>query len=195
MATKKSQRIGIWVIAGAMVLGTIGGFVAMMIDPTGGAEQQQQADLERQMAEWEKQMEEAGRKRAESSRPLEGYEAAEFDGAVPELVVETLKEGDGEELAADSTILANYFGWTRDGKVFDSTNQNGETSPIEFNLGGVISGWTEGLTGVKVGSTVKLTIPAEKAYGEAGSPPNIGPNEPLQFIVEVREKVAEQQDE
>lgn len=190
MATRKSQRIGIWIIAIAMVLGTIGGFAAMMVDP--GGEIQQQLEEERAMADYQKQMEEAAKAHAESSKPLEGFEAAEFDAeSVTELKVETLKHGDGATLAADSTISANYFGWTSDGKIFDSTNQNGEVSPAEFPLTGVIEGWTKGLTGVKVGSVVKLTIPSEQAYGEAGSPPNIGSNEPLQFIVEVVEKVEE----
>jgi peptidylprolyl isomerase len=84
-------------------------------------------------------------------------------------------------------VNVNYFGWTSDGKIFDSTNQNGTTTPTDISLSGVIKGWTQGLTGVKVGSTVKLTIPAALGYAEAGSPPNIGPNEPLQFIIEIKE--------
>lgn len=195
MATRKGQRIAIWVIAITMLVGTIGAFAAMIIDPTGGAEVRQQAELERQMEEqkkFEEQMNEMARARAESSKPLEGYDVSEFDkGAVTKLDVEILKQGDGDIIEPDSTILANYFGWTSSGAIFDSTNQDGETEPIKFSLQQVIKGWTEGLSGARVGSVVKLTIPADKAYGEAGSPPNIGPNEPLRFIVEVREKVEE----
>ncbi len=118
--------------------------------------------------------------------PLDGYAAAPFDKAsVTALKVETLKEGSGTAATADSTITANYFGWTSDGKIFDSSKKGGTATPVDFRLSGVIAGWTEGLTGVKAGSTVKLTIPSDKAYGATGSSPTIGPNEPLQFIVEV----------
>ncbi len=122
------------------------------------------------------------------NEPLTGFEATPFDKAgVTELKVETLKEGDGTAATAASTVNANYFGWTSDGKIFDSSQKNGTATPISFPLSGVISGWTEGLTGVKAGSTVKLTIPADKAYGVTGSPPAIGANEPLVFIVELKE--------
>ncbi|OYW43924.1 hypothetical protein B7Z28_00410 [Candidatus Saccharibacteria bacterium 32-45-3] len=155
----------------------------MMIDPSG--EIQQQAALDKQNAEIQKMIEEE----ALTNRPLDGYEVTKFDASqVSELKVETLKQGEGEVLDASSTIFANYFGWTSDGKIFDSTNKDGTVTPAEFPLSQVIPGWTEGLTGVKVGSVVKLTIPADKAYGTAGSPPNIGPDEPLQFIVEVISK-------
>ena len=190
MATKKSQRIGIWIIAIAMVVGTVGGFVAMMVDP--GGETRQKIESDRQMAEYQKQMEAAAKARLESSKALEGYEASKFESSeITELRVEMLKEGDGEVLDADSTISANYFGWLSDGTIFDSTNQDGTVEPAQFPLSGVIEGWTKGLTGVKVGSVVRLTIPSDQAYGSAGNPPNIGPDEPLRFIIEVKEKVTE----
>lgn len=187
MATKKSQRIGIWIITGALVAGTLGSFLVMVIAPKNQAADQ--AKFEEQLAQYQKDMEAQAKAHAASSKPLEGFEANAFDKAgVTELKVETITAGDGEELAADSKISANYFGWTSDGKIFDSTNQNGTVTPAEFSLSQVIKGWTQGLTGVKVGSTVRLTIPADLAYGATGSAPNIGPNEPLQFIVEVKEK-------
>src|SRR5690606_5559468 len=56
--------------------------------------------------------------------PLEGYQAEEFDKAgVTELGVVVLREGEGSEATAESTVKANYFGWTSDGKIFDSTNR------------------------------------------------------------------------
>lgn len=122
-----------------------------------------------------------------AAEPLEGYSAEPFDkAAVSELKVEELKPGEGTEATASSTVSANYFGWTSDGKIFDSSRKSGTTTPVDFPLNGVIAGWTEGLTGAKPGSVRKLTIPADKAYGEAGSPPSIGANEPLVFIVEVK---------
>lgn len=137
---------------------------------------QQQADLIKKLQE-----------QSAPKEPLVGYSAEPFDAAaVTNLKVETLKEGDGKTATAESTVNANYFGWTADGKIFDSTNKSGTATPIDFPLSGVIPGWTEGLTGVKQGSTVKLTIPAEKAYGaeDKGDGRPVGP---LVFIIEVKE--------
>ena len=118
--------------------------------------------------------------------PLEGYSAEAFDPAsVTELKVETLKQGDGAAATAASTVSANYFGWTSDGKIFDSTNKGGTTAPIDFPLTGVITGWTEGLTGVKEGSVVKLTIPADKAYGAVDKGDG-RPFGPLVFVIELK---------
>lgn len=186
MATSKSQRIGIWIIVVFLVVGTLGGFLAMILQPSNDAADaaKQQAEYEKQLAEFTKQQEEARK----ANRPLDGYEATPFDKAsVTELQVETLVQGEGAEVKADSTILANYFGWTFDGKIFDSTKKEGkEVAPVEFPLTGVITGWTEGLTGVKVGSIVRLTIPADKAYGDKDNGYG-NPYGPLKFIVEVKE--------
>lgn len=186
MATTKSQRIGIWIIVVFLVVGTLGGFLAMVLQPSNDAADaaKQQDDYQKMLEEYKKQQEEAKK----ANRPLDGYEATPFDAAsVTELQVETLVQGEGEELVADSKITANYFGWTSDGAIFDSTNKDGTVTPIDFGLNQVIAGWTEGLTGVKVGSIVRLTIPAEKAYGatDDGSGRPFGP---LKFVVEVKAK-------
>lgn len=119
--------------------------------------------------------------------PLDGYAAAPFDKAsVTSLAVQELKPGTGKAATVSSTVEANYFGWTSDGKIFDSSKKNGITTPVSFSLNQVISGWTEGLKGVKEGAVVKLIIPGAKAYGANGAPQaGIGPNEPLTFIVEL----------
>ncbi|WP_262104497.1 FKBP-type peptidyl-prolyl cis-trans isomerase [Arthrobacter sp. Marseille-P9274] len=79
------------------------------------------------------------------------------------LIVQVLDEGDGKEATAESTVKANYAGWNwSEGKEFDSSFSRGE--PTEFPLSGVIPGWTQGLTGLKEGAKVVLTIPTELAY-------------------------------
>lgn len=179
MATSKSQRIGIWVIAVVMALGTLGSFFVIIL-----ANDNAQTDQQNQLSEQQKLMEEM----AKANKPLDGYQAAPFDAnSVTELKVEILKQGDGEELAADSTLTANYFGWTSDGKIFDSTNKDGTVTPIDFSLAGVITGWTEGLAGQKVGSVVKLLIPADKAYGSVDNGDG-RPFGPLAFVVEIKAK-------
>jgi FKBP-type peptidyl-prolyl cis-trans isomerase len=177
MATTQGQRIGIWIIAVVLGVGTIGSFFVVILANNNAQKDQANAQTQQQQAL------DAYRK---TLKPLDGYQAAAFDkSSVTDLKVEMLKEGDGDVVKADSTISANYFGWTADGQIFDSTNKNGTTTPIDFSLAQVIKGWTEGLTGVKVGSVVRLTIPSDKAYGDVDTGQG-QPTGPLQFIVEVK---------
>lgn len=178
---ENAQRAAILIAVAGFVFSTVAITVlALMESNKTDNSAQQQADLLKQMEEQQKMQQ-------QPKEPLEGHQAAPFDAAsVTALQVETLTEGDGPAATAESTVTANYFGWTSDGTIFDSTNRGGTTTPIDFPLSGVITGWTEGLTGVKQGSTVKLTIPAEKAYGaeDDGSGRPFGP---LVFIVELKE--------
>ena len=182
-AKENAKRVAILVAVAGVVFSTFGLTLVLLIQ-SGNSGQTDQEKLQQQIQDQIKQQQ----AQSAPKEPLPGYEATPFDKAsVTELKVETLKEGDGKAASADSTVSASYFGWTSDGTIFDSSNKGGTVTPASFPLSGVISGWTEGLTGVKAGSVVKLTIPADKAYGATGSPPNIGPNEPLVFIVELKE--------
>ncbi len=101
------------------------------------------------------------------------------------LKIKDLVTGKGEEVTDVTTPYSwNYEGvsWSN-GKVFDSSFDRG--APIPFALNQVIPGWTEGLIGIRVGGRRMLVIPPEMAYGESGSPPAIGPNEPLVFVVDL----------
>lgn len=179
MATKTSQRIGIWIIAVVMTVGTLGAFFLPILMSDNAAK-----DAEEMQALYD----ESKQQQPTQAEPLEGYSAEPFDPeSVTELKNETLKPGEGQAATASSKLKVNYFGWTSSGQIFDSSRKAGTTTPIELGLDSVIAGWTEGLAGTKAGSVHKLTIPSDKAYGETGSPPTIGPNEPLVFIVEVLE--------
>ena len=101
-----------------------------------------------------------------------------------ELVKEDLKVGDGATVAKDSTVTVNYIGVScSTGKVFDSSYKTGQ--PATFPLNGVIPGWQNGIPEMKVGGQRLLGIPAAEAYGAKGYPPDIAPDEPLWFVVEV----------
>lgn len=94
------------------------------------------------------------------------------------------REGTGAQATKDNSVVeVNYEGKTRDGKVFDSSYERGES--ISFPLNGVIKGWTEGMKLVKEGGQITLWIPSELAYGERGAGADIGPNEALEFKVEL----------
>ncbi len=110
-------------------------------------------------------------------------EIENIDEPVSELETEVLVEGSGEEVQADDLIEIHYKGVAQStGEVFDSSWLRG--APQEFGLAGLIPGWQEGLAGQKVGSSVKLTIPGELAYGEDGGP-GIAPNETLIFVIDI----------
>lgn len=99
------------------------------------------------------------------------------------LQYEVVTMGEGEKPTAESTVKVHYHGTLIDGTVFDSSVQRGE--PIEFPLGGVIKGWTEGLQLMPVGSKFILYIPYQLAYGERGAGELIAPYSALIFEVEL----------
>lgn len=98
------------------------------------------------------------------------------------LQYKVLTEGKGEKPKATDTVVTNYRGTTVDGKEFDSSYKRNE--PAEFQVDGVIPGWTEALQLMPVGSKYQLAIPATLAYGES-APPEIGPNSVLLFDLEL----------
>jgi FKBP-type peptidyl-prolyl cis-trans isomerase len=99
------------------------------------------------------------------------------------LQYEIITEGTGPKPGASNTVRVNYEGTLIDGTVFDSSYTRGE--PAEFPLAGVIPGWTEGIQLMPVGSTYKLYIPSELAYGTQSPGGPIGPNSVLIFKVEL----------
>jgi len=184
MATPRSQRIGILIIAIVMIAGTLGSFLVM-----GLGLKNQEIDQAQQQKDYEQSLEQqklVAQLNADNSEALVGYEARAFDPAsVTKLNVEILTEGTGEIIKATDSINSSYFGWASDGKIFDSSKKkNADDKPVTFSLESVIDGWTEGLTGLKAGSVVRLTIPAVKAYGSQGSG-IITANSPLEFIVQI----------
>src|SRR5262245_40407363 len=101
------------------------------------------------------------------------------------LIIDDLVVGGGEEATAGQTVSVHYTGWLTDGTKFDSSKDRNE--PFEFPLGArwVIAGWDEGVQGMKVGGTRKLTIPPEIGYGARGAGGVIPPKATLVFEVEL----------
>lgn len=91
------------------------------------------------------------------------------EGAAPEeLVIEDVTQGTGEEAVKGGQVEVHYVGVDYEtGEEFDSSWDRGQS--IRFPLQGLITGWQEGIPGMKVGGRRKLTIPPEKAYGPEGA--------------------------
>jgi peptidylprolyl isomerase len=84
------------------------------------------------------------------------------------LASKRLIAGTGTDRPSPSdTVRVDYVGWTPDGMKFDDS----EDGPAEFEVSGVIDGWTEGLQLMVVGEVRRLWIPSELAYGDNARAP------------------------
>src|SRR4051794_41024617 len=103
------------------------------------------------------------------------------------LKIKVLKAGTGKEHPKDEDkVSVHYSGWTKDGKMFDSSVARG--APTSFGVTQVIPGWTEALKLMVVGEKCRLWIPGKLAYGDR---PQMGgaPTGDLTFDVELLEIV------
>jgi FKBP-type peptidyl-prolyl cis-trans isomerase FklB len=103
------------------------------------------------------------------------------------LQYQVVQEGTGDPLKETDKVKVHYRGTLIDGTEFDSSYSRNE--PAEFEVGGVIPGWTEGLQLMKVGGKYRLWVPSKLAYGARGAGRTIGPNTLLIFEVEPLEVV------
>jgi peptidylprolyl isomerase len=102
-------------------------------------------------------------------------------------IIET-GQTDGASTATAKTgdqVWVDYTGKLTDGTKFDSSADHPD-QPIVFVLGQhrVISGWDEGIVGMKIGQKRHLIIPPNLAYGANANGP-IPANATLEFDVEL----------
>jgi len=105
------------------------------------------------------------------------------------LASKVLQKGTGtrKPKGADK-VTVHYSGWTKDGKMFDSSVTRGE--PIRFPLKGVIKGWTEGVQLMVTGEKTRFWIPGDLAYGDTPKRPG-APSGQLTFdiaLIEIQKK-------
>jgi peptidylprolyl isomerase len=106
--------------------------------------------------------------------------------APKKLVVKDLKEGTGPVAENGKNVSVQYVGISfQNGRQFDASWDRGEPFDFQLGAGQVIPGWDQGVAGMKVGGRRQLVIPPELAYGKQGSPPAIGPDETLVFVVDL----------
>jgi peptidylprolyl isomerase len=115
--------------------------------------------------------------------------APKATGTAPdELQGSDVVTGTGAEAKEGDKVTVQYVGQLfSNGKEFDTSWKKGR-EPFEFTIGqgAVIQGWDQGVPGMKVGGRRILVIPADLAYGAAGSPPTIPANAPLVFVVDLK---------
>lgn len=99
------------------------------------------------------------------------------------IAYEVLEAGAGPKPSMQDTVEVHYRGTLIDGTEFDSSYSR--NSSVSFPLTGIIQGWQEVLQMMPTGSKWKVVIPAELAYGDAGSPPVIPPGATLVFEIEL----------
>ncbi len=110
-----------------------------------------------------------------------GENVTKLDGNV---LVKELTKGDGAIVGA-KTAKVHYRGKLTDGTEFDSSYKYGD-EPVAFNAKQVVPGFGTALTAMRVGDKWEIVIPADQAYGPAGTPDGtIGPNATLIFELEV----------
>ena len=112
----------------------------------------------------------------------------EFPGgeAPADLEIVEIVEGDGAEAKAGDVAHVHYVGVAfSSGEEFDSSWNRG--APLSFPLGAgrVISGWDQGIQGMKVGGRRRITIPPQLGYGARGAAGVIKPNETLVFVCDL----------
>ena len=103
-----------------------------------------------------------------------------------DLEVTDLSVGEGEEARAGSTVSVHYVGIAHStGEEFDASYNRGEPLQFRLGVGQVISGWDNGVLGMKVGGRRRLVIPPHQGYGDRGAGGVIAPGETLIFVVDL----------
>jgi peptidylprolyl isomerase len=103
-----------------------------------------------------------------------------------DLVVSDLTLGDGAEATSGSTVSVHYVGVAHStGEEFDASYSRGTPLQFRLGIGQVISGWDQGVVGMKVGGRRQLVIPPHLGYGDRGAGGVIKPGETLIFVVDL----------
>ncbi|MEU3557208.1 FKBP-type peptidyl-prolyl cis-trans isomerase [Streptomyces fragilis] len=112
----------------------------------------------------------------------------DFPGGEPpaNLEIKDIWEGDGEEAKAGDVVSVHYVGVSfSSGEEFDSSWNRGTPLRFQLGVGQVITGWDQGVQGMKVGGRRQLIIPPHLAYGDRGAGRAIGPGETLIFVCDL----------
>jgi len=97
--------------------------------------------------------------------------------------LQMLQEGrGGAHPSPGSRVRVHFSGWTRDGRLFESTRMAGE--PAVYLVTSTLPGWQERLQTMSVGGTARFWIPAALAYGSKPGRPGV-PTGDLVYDIEL----------
>ena len=108
-------------------------------------------------------------------------------GDPPEhLLIQDVIVGEGNEAKSGANVEVHYVGvaWSTQ-REFDASWNRGDTFGFRLGAGQVISGWDQGVAGMKVGGRRILTIPPYMGYGNQGAGGVIKGGETLIFVVDL----------
>jgi FKBP-type peptidyl-prolyl cis-trans isomerase len=97
--------------------------------------------------------------------------------------------GEGARVVPGMLVTVHYVGKLDDGHVFDSSEDRG--IPLDFTVGAgqVVSGWEDGMVGMRVGGHRRIVIPPERGFGAEGNG-DIPPNATVTLEVDLLEAVS-----
>lgn len=93
-----------------------------------------------------------------------------------------LKAGHGPKPADASTVECTYRGTLIDGTEFDATEPG---KPATLQVERLVAGLKEAVKLMPAGSTWRIFIPSQLAFGERGSGNSVGPNATVVYEVEL----------
>lgn len=98
-----------------------------------------------------------------------------------------IRVGTGAEATSGRTATVAYAGWLYSATAAENKGNQFDAGAFSFTVGsGVIPGFSQGVTGMRVGGQRRVVIPPALGYGSAGSPPAIPGNATLVFDIELR---------
>ena len=175
-----TQTISVKNLMAGFVAGTIGKGALMDVEEAGIFAQTAMQSVKlretaKRFAEYKKENEDFMKKIAKKA----GVSQIDTSGVYYEVIT----QGDGPVPADTSMVEVRYTGTLIDGTEFDS-NMEAE-QPMKMQVGRVIKGWTKALTNMPAGSTWKVYIPADMAYGENQAGDKIKPFSTLIFTIKL----------
>ncbi|MBQ3292918.1 FKBP-type peptidyl-prolyl cis-trans isomerase [Candidatus Saccharibacteria bacterium] len=195
LKTSKGQRIAIGVIAFFMLGSIIASYAAIVVSNTkstsanSGLSEERLAYYQNQYSEQVKKFKEVSADDYTKFSPYLSEVKAYNENNANEngVQIKDLVTGTGRALETDDgDYLAYYVGWCADEKIFDSSLDS-ETKPTAFAKAldvstGMIEGWYQGMSGMKLGGIREFVVPGNLAYGDKMELCG-GYNKPLKFLV------------
>jgi len=179
MATSTGQRVGIWVIAVAMVGGTLAGFIGLILAPNNEAAQQKKTEAafikyQEESQKYQEKVDAQSKVLSKKYYPkFKEYADApsKFSAkSVRKLKTIDIKDGNGKTVDDSSSLAVYYVLWLPDGKIEDQSFSGKSLSqPLsidELKSASLIEGWKKGLKGMKIGGIREIQVPYELGYGK-----------------------------